>query len=336
VTAAPVGTARIGATDVEVTRLALGTAPLGGWPTPVPDDQALATLRRAWEVGIRYVDTAPFYGTGKSETLVGEVLSTFPRDQFVLSTKVGRLLVPGKMEPEFFQGGLPFTPVYDYSAEGVEQSLQESYGRLGLNRVDIALIHDPDDHHAEALAGAYPALADAKADGRIRAIGVGMNWAEPLARFAEEAAFDCMLLAGRYTLLEQGSLDNLMPLAVDRGISIIVGGVFNSGLLADPSPGATYNYFEAEPAVLERAQRLEAVCREFDVPLRAAAVQFPLAHPAVACIVVGARSPEEVDDTVAMLRTAIPAELWETLRERELIHPAAPAPGGDPHPPARL
>jgi len=318
--------ARIGRTDVEVTRLGLGTAPLGGWPQALPREQALATVERAWELGIRLFDTAPLYGYGLAETLLGEALSQKPRDEFVLSTKVGRLLVPGHPEPEFFKDALPFEPVFDFSREGVERSLRESYERLGLDRVDIALVHDPDDHHREALAGAFPALLDARADGRLRAIGAGMNRAEPLARFAGEVELDCVLCAGRYTLFEQDSLDDLLPTAERRGVSIIGGGIYNGGLLVDPTPGATYDYSPARPDVLARARRLQDTCDEFGVPLRAAALQFPLAHPAVACVVVGARSPAEVEDNVRMLDTELPAGLWDALRERGLVRADAPTP----------
>ena len=206
------------------------------------------------------------------------------------------------------------------------RSLEASRERLRLDEIDVALIHDPDDHHEEALEGAYRALAELRTAGVVRAIGVGMNWAAPLARFVEEADFDCVLCAGRYTLLEQESLDDLLPAAVERGVSILVGGVYNSGLLARPGPDATYDYAPAGPALIERARQLEAVCAEFDVPLRAAALQFPLAHPAVACVLVGARTPEEVDDNLRMFRLEIPGGLWDELKRRGLVREDAPTP----------
>ena len=214
----------------------------------------------------------------------------------------------------------------NYSYEGTLRSLDESLERLGVDAVDIALIHDPDDHHAEALEGAYRALADLREQGRIRAIGAGMNQAEPLAEFVREGDFDCMLMAGRYTLFEQGSLDTLLPLALQRSVGIIAGGVFNGGLLVDPGPTSTYNYAPASPEVIARALELKAVCDDHDVPLRAAAIQFPLAHPAITTIVVGARSPGEVDDNMAMLQLDIPAELWATLKDRNLMREDAPTP----------
>jgi D-threo-aldose 1-dehydrogenase len=322
----PFARVHVGSTDLEVTRLALGTAPLGGWPKAVSADQGVATIRRAYERGIRHFDTAPFYGHGQSEGFIGEGLRDQPRESFTLSTKVGRILVDGAPESSLYEGALPFTPVFDFSYEGVLQSLADSRKRLGFDRIDVALIHDPDDHLDEALDGSYRALKELRDAGEISAIGAGMNWSEPLVRLAQEADFDCFLLAGRYTLYEQDALDELFPLILDRGMSIIAGGVFNSGLLVDPSPGASYNYAPAEPDVLERAQRLKEVCDEFDVPLRAAAAQFPLAHPAVACVAIGARTPEEVDDTIDILQLPIPAELWTALKERDLVRPDAPTP----------
>jgi D-threo-aldose 1-dehydrogenase len=324
----------LGDSGVRVTRLGLGTAPLGGWPRAVAPDDGVATVRRAWEAGLRYVDTAPFYGYGNSERYIGAALGGAPRDAFALSTKVGRVLEPGRGdEPALYEGVPDVHPVFDFSPEGVLRSLRSSRERLGTERIDVVYIHDPDDHHEEALSGAYPALARMRAEGEIGAIGVGMNAAEPLARFAAEADFDCMLVAGRYTLLEQRSLDDLLPVALERNVAIVAGGVFNSGLLVDPRDGATYDYAPAPAEVLERARRLAAVCTEFGVALRAAALQFPSAHPAVASVVVGARSPREVDDNLALLAVDLPDELWVALKERGLLREDAPTPAGDraPH-----
>lgn len=309
-----------------MTRLGLGTAPLGGWPSAVTPEQATATIARALDLGIRYFDTAPFYGSGFSEQMLGRVLPSRPRDTFTLLTKVGRLLLPGEPETSLYEGGLPFTPVFDFSYDATLRSLRESRERLELDRIDVALIHDPDDHHDDALAGSYRALADLRSEGTLGAIGVGMNWSEPLARFAREGDFDCMLVAGRYTLLEQGALDELLPVTVERGISIIAGGVYNSGLLADPSPGTYYDYAKAPGHLVERAAELGAVCAEFGVPLRAAALQFPLAHPSVACVVVGARSPEQMDENARLLDVEIPGELWAALQGRGLVREDAPTP----------
>jgi D-threo-aldose 1-dehydrogenase len=324
----PFAKAPIGRTKVRVPRLGLGTAPLGGWPAEVPDEQGIATVQAAWDKGVRYFDTAPFYGFGSSERRLGEVLSSQPRDEFTLSTKVGRLLVPEKMDQDFYKGADPYTPVFDFSYDGVMRSLEESLRRLKLDRADIVLIHDPDDHHDEALSGAFKALDALRTDGTIGAVGVGMNWSEPLTRFAREADFDCFLVAGRYTLLEQDSLDNLMPAVEERGMSIIAGGVYNSGVLADPDRQAYYNYTPAPDEIVDKAKAIKRVCDDFGVPLRAAALQFPLSHPAVATVAIGSRTPDEVDDNVTLLSTEIPAGLWETLREQGLIRAEAPTSEG--------
>lgn len=318
---------RLGHSSVTVPRVGLGTAPLGGWPNAVSAAEARATIEAAWDAGIRHFDTAPFYGHGLSEQHLGAVLPALDRSQFTISTKVGRLLVPGTVTDPLYEGVRPdIVPQFDFSGAGVRKSLDASRQRLGIERIDVALIHDPDDHHEQALRESYPVLADLRAAGAIGAIGVGMNWSEPLARFAREADFDCFLLAGRYTLLEQGALDELMPAVTERGASIVVGGVLNSGVLVDPRPGATYNYAPAPDDVIARAKALQAVCSEYGVPLRAAAMQFPLAHPRVACAVLGARTPAEVADCVAMLRLPIASELWVSLKERGLVREDAPVP----------
>jgi len=223
----------------------------------------------------------------------------------------------------------PVQPVFDFSYDGVMRSVEESLERLGVDRVDVLYIHDPDDHPEEALAGAYPALDRLRAEGTIKAVGAGMNQAEMLARFAREADFDCFLLAGRYTLLDHDTaLAELLPLCVERAIAIVIGGVYNSGILADPRPGAPFNYEPAERRWLERAQRLKAVCDRHDVPLMAAAIQFPLAHPAVATVLTGVRTTAELDENVRMLRYPIPPALWQDLRAEGLLSEAAPTPEG--------
>ncbi len=322
----PFEVVRIGRTKVEVTRLGLGTAPIGGWPSKISEEDAVATVEAAWQAGIRYFDTAPLYGHGLSERRLGKALATKERSSFSLSTKVGRLLVPGDPAGSQFEGVPSLVPEFDFSADGIRRSLEESRQRLAMDRVDIALIHDPDDHHGQAVNDAYPVLARWRESGEIGAIGVGMNYSEPLTRFVEELDIDCVLCAGRYTLLEQGALDDLLPAVAARGASVIAGGVLNSGVLADPGPNATYNYVPAPDAVRERALQLRETCASFDVPLRAAAMQFPLAHPNVATVVIGARSPAEVRDCVAMLTMDIPAELWSTLKARELLRAEAPVP----------
>ncbi len=322
----PFELSKLGRSPVSVPRLGLGTAPLGGWPSAVSFEQGIATIRRAWDRGIRYFDTAPFYGHGKSEEFIGAALSGKSRASYRLSTKVGRILVKGAPAQSLYEDARQYTPVFDFSTEGVSTSLAESSARLRIRAPDIALLHDPDDHHSQALAEAYPRLLDLRNAGEIGAIGVGMNYVEPLVRFAYEADFDCFLLAGRYTLLEQSAMDKLFPIVLERGMSVIAGGVFNSGLLVDPSAHAMYDYAPASSAIVAAAQKLAAVCAAFEVPLRAAALQFAAAHPAVTAVVFGARSPAEVDDTIAMAELHIPPELWITLKSRGLVRADAPVP----------
>ena len=317
---------RVGSTDLTVTRLGLGTAALGGWPQAVSVDQAVSTIRRAWDRGVRYFDTAPFYGHGNSESNLGWALGKTPREEFTLSSKVGIALDEGPAPTALYQGAAPFTPRFDFSAAAIRRSLDESRSRLGFPQIDIAFIHDPDDHHDQASREAYPLLRGLRDAGVLKAIGVGMNSSSALARFAEEADFDCFLVAGRYTLLEQHSLDDLLPIAQARGMSIMVGGSLNSGLLVSPGQDSFYNYAPAPQDVIDRAQRIESVCTSFEVPLRAAALQFPLAHPAVTALLAGARTPQEVDDTFDMFEAPIPDELWQRLKEQELLRADAPTP----------
>jgi len=257
---------------------------------------------------------------------VGEALAGKPRADFQVSTKTGRRLLPGPDTVEFFKGARPFHAEFDFTAKGVEASITDSRERLGVDAPDIVHIHDPDLHHSEVLQNAYPKLKAMRDAGEFGALGVGMNSVGPLTRFAEEADFDVFLLANRYTLLEQTALDRLLPLVQQRGISVIAGGVFNSGLLISPKPGAMYDYATASAEIIEKATALETVCLAFDVPLRAAALQFVAAHPAVTCVVVGVRTPEEVDDALASASLAIPAELWAKLKHHGLVHEAAPTP----------
>lgn len=326
--------AQLGKSSVRLPRFGLGTAPLGNLFAVVEEQEADATIERALELGMRYVDTAPQYGFGIAEQRVGRVLGNHPRDSYMLSTKVGRLLrADAPPDPRGFRDGVPYyretPPVnlrYDYSADGVRRSFEESLQRLGLDRVDIVLIHDADDFYRQALDEAFPALAQMRSEGTIGAVGAGMNQAEMLADFARNADFDCFLVAGRYTLLDQAALADLMPLCVQKNIGVIIGGVYNSGILANPRPGSTFNYDPAAQHWLERAQRLEAVCQRHDVPLKAAALQFPLAHPAVTTVLTGARSVAELDENGKMFRHEIPASLWSELRAEGLLPEEAPLP----------
>ena len=313
-----------------LTPLGLGTAPLGGLYSPVSDEEAHRVIDAAWRHGIRFFDTAPLYGHGAAERRLGAVLAGRPRDSYVLETKVGRLLRrPSEPAPEdaYYKDTPPERPVFDFSHDGVMRSFEESLQRLGLDRIDILHLHDPDAHETEAMAGAYRALDRLRAEGLIRAVGAGMNQWPMLARFAEAGSFDAFLLAGRYTLLDQSALPTLLPVCERRGVRLIAAGVYNSGLLADPRPGAKFNYDDAPPAMIERAQRLAVVCAAHGVPLKAAAMQFPAGHPVVASVLTGARSVAELDENVAMTKVPVPAALWDDLRHQGLIAADAPTPG---------
>jgi D-threo-aldose 1-dehydrogenase len=318
----------LGHTGLSVTRFGLGTAPLAGLFEAVEESKGVAVIEQAWNSGIRSFDTAPLYGHGLAEIRVGKALKNKPRDDFTLATKVGRLLradVPP--EPgQSFRGTPPVNPTFDFSYDGVMRSVEESLERLGLERIDILHIHDPDDHYEEALHGAYRALDRLRSDGIIRAVGAGMNQAEMLTRFAREANFDCFLLAGRYTLLDQVALNELLPECVKRGIAIIAGGVYNSGILADPKPDAHYNYQTAPAELVVRARRILDICTRHNVPLKAAAIQFPLAHPAVTCVVVGCRSVAQLDESIDMFEFKIPPALWHDLKSAGLLPNNAPTP----------
>ena len=293
--------------------LIFGGAPIGGLYAPVSDEAAAATLAAAWGAGIRAFDTAPHYGAGLSERRIGEFLAGRARDEFTVCTKVGRLLVPatGDVEgDEGFFGTPPLTRVRDYSRDGVRRSLEQSLGRLGLDRVDIVLIHDPDHFLGQAADEAYPALAELRAQGAIGAIGAGMNSPVPLTWLVERCDLDCVLVAGRYTLLDDSAAAALFPLCLRRGVAVLAAGVFNSGILAGAADGATYDYAPAGPALLARARRMRDACARYDVPLAAAALRFTLRHPAVTAAVVGARTPEEITSDVSYLSGPIP----DTLR----------------------
>ncbi|MFF7073256.1 aldo/keto reductase [Streptomyces pseudovenezuelae] len=316
----------------QVSELALGCAALGNLFHPVTDDEAQATVDAAWDAGIRTFDTAPHYGLGLSERRLGTALRERPRDTYTLSTKVGRLLVPdpdgGKGDDlaNGFAVRATHRRVWDFSADGVLRSLEASLRRLGVDRVDVALLHDPDDHAEQALREAYPALERLRAEGVVKAIGVGMNQSALPARFVRETDIDVVLLAGRYTLLDQDGLTELLPEAAARGQRVLIGGVFNSGLLTAPRPGASYDYAPAPQPVLDRALRLLSVCERHGVPLRAAALRFPFGHPAVASVLTGARTPHEVRDTVEQLTRPIPDALWDDLRTEGLLAPQVPVP----------
>ncbi|HMD94653.1 MAG TPA: aldo/keto reductase [Trebonia sp.] len=308
---------RLGASPVFVTELSFGGAAIGNLFTKVTDDDARASIDAAWDGGIRTFDTAPHYGLGLSERRLGAALRHRPRDEYVICTKVGRLLEPAGPhaggDTEGFAVPASRVRRFDFSADGVRRSLAASLDRLGLDRVDIALIHDPDDHGEQAFREAYPALAKLRAEGAVGAIGVGMNQAAMLTRFVTETDVDVVLIAGRYTLIDQSAAGALLPAALEHGVSVIAGGVFNSGLLAAPVPGSTYDYRMAPDALISRARLLEETCARFGVPLRAAAARFPLTHPAVASVLIGARSAAEITDALRLRQLDIPAALWDSL-----------------------
>jgi D-threo-aldose 1-dehydrogenase len=315
------GGRRLAATSVHVTELCFGGAAIGNMFTEVSDEAAAAAVSAAWQGGIRAFDTAPHYGLGMSERRLGAALRQYPRDDYVICTKVGRLLEPASppygRDAEGFAVPAARLRIRDYSADGVRRSLAASLDRLGLDRVDVALIHDPDDHGEQALREAYPALEQLRAEGCLRAIGVGMNQAPMLTRFVTDTDVDVVLVAGRYTLLDQSAGRELLPAAHDKGVSVLAGGVFNSGLLAAPTANARYDYQPAPAHLVSRARRLEAICAQFGVPLRAAAARFPLRHPAVASVLIGARSAAEVADAVSLWRSEIPAALWDAIEAEQ-------------------
>ncbi|MFB9239463.1 aldo/keto reductase [Plantactinospora siamensis] len=327
-------TVRLGRSLAWTTRLSFGGAAIGNLARPVDPETATGAVAAAWAGGIRTFDTAPHYGLGLSERRLGAALRAYPRAEYTVSTKVGRLLEPVAVPrgDDLAAGGfaVPATHrrVWDFTADGVRRGLAASLDRLGLDRVDIVYLHDPDAHVRQALTEAYPALERLRAEGVVRAIGVGMNSGALPARFVRETDVDVVLLAGRYTLLDQSGLADLLPAALDRGVSVVIGGAFNSGLLADPRPGASYDYRPAPVDTLNRALRIRSVCAAHGVPLRAVAARFPLGHPAVASVLLGLRSPAEVADAVGNLGRDIPAGLWADLRAEGLLAADVPAPPG--------
>ena len=336
-------TRSIGRTGLSTSIMGFGGAPLGNLNAILPDSQSVATVRRAKACGVTLFDTAPLYGYGLSEHLVGEALRWATRDGYVLSTKVGRRLVPddpANIDGGLFQRTLPFRPVYDYSYDGTMRAVEDSLQRMALQRIDVLHIHDvdvwthgtreaADARFDEAMNGAYKAMIRMRDEGTIKAIGVGVNEADMCERFARAGDFDCFLLAGRYTLLEQGALDGLLPLCEERGIGIMLGGPYNSGILATGAkPGAYYNYHRAPPDIMDRVTRIEAVCRRHGVALPAAALQFPLGHSCVFSVIPGAVTPDEIDRNVATMETPIPADLWVDLKAEGLLREDAPAPAG--------
>jgi D-threo-aldose 1-dehydrogenase len=284
--------------------IGFGSSALGHLYSPVSDDQAQATLQAAWDAGIRYFDTAPLYGNGLAEFRLGRFLADKDRSSYAVSSKVGRVLDTETTTAE---------PGHDYSRSGVRRSIEGTLARLGLDALDVVLVHDPDLHWTQAREEAIPELIRLREDGLVGNVGVGMNQAEMLHRFVIESDVDCVLVAGRYTLLDKRAEQSLLPACLDRGVDVIVGGVFNGGILADPSEGAQFDYRPASEALRNRAIELGSICESFGVPLAAAALQFSLSHPAVVTAVIGARSPHEISEDVGLLSVDIPEELWNAV-----------------------
>lgn len=324
----------IGRTGLQVSEVSFGAAQIGNLYREVPDEIALDAVAAAWDSGVRYFDTAPHYGLGLSELRMGAVLRRQPRDSFVISTKVGRLIrdnpaFQGQQDDQGFAVSAQQHRVLDYSRDGVLRSIDESLERLGLDRIDIVFVHDPDDHYREALAGAFPALEELRSQGVISSYGAGMNQAEMLAQFIRNTDLDVIMLAGRFSLYEQGALDDLLPLAVERDVSVVAAGVFNSGLLAKnrPAADAHYNYAPAPPEVLERVNLIAELCELHGLTLPAVAAQFPLLHPAISSICLGARSRDQVERNSKLFDRPVPQELWRDLAVAGFIRPELVAGG---------
>ncbi|WP_201404335.1 aldo/keto reductase [Kaistia sp. 32K] len=327
--------------NIDLTLLGLGTAPFGGLYAPVAVEDAAGAMQAAWDAGLRYFDSAPMYGLGRAEHLMGHFLREQPQDAFHISTKVGRLMSferPGRVLPpeapknEFDSGwsnGLPFREVFDYSYDAILRSYDDSRQRTGLGRLDILFLHDIGrvthgelhDHHWGALTkgGGFKALAELKAAGLIAGFGLGVNEWQVIRDAMQEADLDVCLLAGRYTLLDGDAAETFLPLAKKHDVDLVIGGVFNSGILASTSGRKKFNYVDAPAEVLAKVEKLEAVCRRFDVPLPAAAIQYPLRHPAATVVVIGAKTAAQVKGNVEWFERDIPEELWTTLESEGLI-----------------
>jgi D-threo-aldose 1-dehydrogenase len=341
----PAARRTLGRTGVQVTQLGFGGAAIGELYRQVPEADARATLDAAWEAGIRYFDTSPWYGRGLSELRTGAALRERPRDEFVLSTKVGRWLHaatdPATFDPTPWVGGLPFQIVFDYSYDGIMRAYEQSQLRLGMPRYDLAIVHDLDVRHhgrgtrldwflAQLAGSGWRALNELKHAGRIRGIGAGINERGMIARFLDLFEIDFFLVAMPYTLLHQELLDDEFPASERRGVGFIIGAPYQSGILASgPVAGAMYNYIPAPLEILDRVSRIQQVCQRHGVPLAAAALQFPVGHPAVASVIPGASKPEHVERNVAAFRHPIPTALWEELKAEGLLRADAPTPGAE-------
>jgi D-threo-aldose 1-dehydrogenase len=311
-------------------RLGLGCAPLANLYHPVSDEDAQQAVAAAFDNGAGYFDTAPHYGLGLSEERLGRALAGRDRSSYLLSTKVGRrlrdLASGERPDGQGFTDSPARARVWDFTADGIRATLESSLERLGVDSVDIVYLHDVEDHLPEVYDTGFAALAELRDQGLVKAIGFGMNHSDILAKLVDDLDVDVVLCAGRWTLLERTALADLLPACERRGTKVVVGGVYNSGLLADPKPGAHYNYAEAPQDVLDRALHMARVCAEFDVPLRAAALRYPFAHPSVVSAVVGAANADEMRDNAAMFAREIPDALWHALVEQRLLDEDVPLP----------
>lgn len=326
---------KVGSTGLEVTALGIGSAPLGGLYTDVPREQALATLEHAWELGLRYYDTAPMYGLTRAEHLVGHVLRE-KSESYVLSTKVGRLMANSRAGRELppeppknpldpgFVNALPFREVFDYSYDAIMRSYDDSQQRLGLCKIDLLYVHDigpvthgeAHAHHWKALTkgGGFRALQELKTHGDIGGFGLGVNEWQVIRDALEETDLDCCMLAGRYSLLDRDAEEIFLPLAIKRNVALALGGVYNSGILAAPKDGRRmFNYADASAEILEKVEALRNVCDDYNIPLAAAAIRFPMRHPAVTCVVIGAKTPQQVEQNVRWFNETLPDRLWSDL-----------------------
>ena len=342
---------RIGNTSLEISELGMGTAPIGGWPIEVKEDQAFKTLNRAWERGIRYFDTAPLYGSGMAEQRLGNFLKFKPRNNFFISTKVGRKLVKtnySKAADKFIGSPKNKDSEFDFSYDGVMRTFDDSLSRLKMDYIDILYLHDPDnhpDHFNQAREGAIKAMRKLKEQKSVKALGCGMNQNEMLVELSKEGCFDCFLLAGRYTLIDQTSLDSLIPVCKKNNISLILGGVFNSGILIDPSPDTYFDYakldadwtnnlkeslvrqpkkYESPRYWLDKAYALKEAGEKFNTSLRKAAIQFPYSNPLVASCVLGMSSALQVDENVNDFENKLPSSFWTYLKNNQLIDNRSP------------
>jgi D-threo-aldose 1-dehydrogenase len=318
---------------VGLSSLGFGGAPAGNLFAAVDDRTCAAAVDAAWDAGIRYFDTAPHYGLGLSERRLGSALTGRPRDSFAVSTKVGRLLVPTAeqpvpQDPAGFVVPATHRRVWDFSADGVRRSLEDSLQRLALDRVDVVYLHDPDDHWGQASAEALPALTALRDQGVVGAVGVGMNQVQLLTRFVRETDVDLVMCAGRYSLVDHRALDDLLPAAQERRVGVVLAGVYGSGLLATdrPAPGATFDYVAAPPELVQRVHRIADLCEDVGVTLPQAALAFVRAHPAVICTVLGLRDAAEVVQAVQRSSSSVPDELWPALRAGGLLPEDAPTP----------